>query len=112
MGQHRLLTAVDPSRSLRLPDTLRRRKPRSYLEWRTLRDWEHLPKWEENRPGYLLRYFREREGLTQADLASRLGCSQQAVAQAERWEANPSVRLMTDWARALGHRLDIRFCRL
>ena len=59
-------------------------------------------------PGYLLRLAREDAGLTQRELARRLARTQQAVAQAERWESNPTVGLMRRWARACGRRLALR----
>jgi len=82
-------------------------KPRSFEEWSALRRWNRLPPWEPLRPGYLLREAREAAGLTQADLAERLGVSQQAVAQAERPNANPTVALLATWSRALGVELRI-----
>lgn len=88
-------------RPVRFPD-LRRRKPRDYVEWSTLRRWGKIPPWEEEPAGYLLRLVRETAGLTQARLARRIGCSQQAVAQAERWASNPTVGFARRWARAVG----------
>lgn len=67
------------------------------------------PEWELDPPGYLLRLARERTGLTQTGLGERLGVSQQAVAQAERWDANPTVALMRRWAAACGARLEMEF---
>jgi UDP-N-acetylglucosamine 1-carboxyvinyltransferase len=55
--------------------------------------------------GFVLRSAREKAGLTQAAVAERLGCSQQAVAQAERWEGNPTVSFLRRWADALDARL-------
>lgn len=55
----------------------------------------------------LLRWVREDEGLTQAQLATRLGMSQQAVQKLERSGANPSVKTLAKFARALGRELDI-----
>lgn len=78
------------------------RKPRDYVEWKTLRGWGQLPDWEESPPGYLLREAREGAGLTQAELGARLGCSQQAVARAERWDSNPTVGHMRRWGEACG----------
>ena len=112
MGREKRVLTVpgEPgARSLGLLSALRRRKPRSYLEWKTLRSWGKLPSWEEDPPGYLLRELREGAELTQLQLAERLGCSQQAVAQAERWQANPTARLMADWARGAGEELVFRF---
>jgi len=82
-------------------------KPRQFEEWSALRRWNQLPPWEPIRPGYLLREAREAAKLTQAELAKRLSVSQQAVAQAERAYANPTVALLEAWVRALGIELRI-----
>jgi transcriptional regulator with XRE-family HTH domain len=66
-----------------------------------------LPAWERTSSGYLLRLAREDAGLTQSALAERLGCSQQAIAQSERWDANPTVDHMRRWAEACGKRITI-----
>lgn len=94
-----------PSRREFVPS--RGSKPRSFEEWSALRRWNQLPSWEPLRPGYLLRAAREAAGLTQADLAERLGVSQQAIAQAERPNANPRVARLAAWSRALGVELRI-----
>jgi DNA-binding XRE family transcriptional regulator len=90
---------------------LSRSRPRAFVEWQTLRRWGKLPSWEEGIAGYLLRSLREDAGLTQSVLAERLGVSQQAVAQSERWGANPTVALMRRWAEACGAALELRFER-
>lgn len=90
-----------------LPRGLVRRKPRSFLEWKTLRSWRKLPTWEIEPVGYLLRLAREESGQTQQELAEELDCSQQAIAQAERWQSNPTVDLMRRWAEACGARLRV-----
>ena len=104
-----LKTYTSPGRRLiaELPSGLLRRKPRSYAEWKALRNWGKLPAWEPEPAGYLLRVSRELAGLTQAELAGRLGVSQQSVAQAERWASNPTVGFMREWAAASGS--DLRF---
>lgn len=94
-----------------LPGSLERRRPRAYLEWKTLRAWGKLPVWEDDPPGYLLRSLREETGCTQEALAQRLGCSQQAIAQAERWPSNPTVRFIKAWGKALGYELSLEFHR-
>lgn len=93
---------ASPKRTLvaELPRGLVRRRPRLFAEWRALREWGKIPSWEAEPIGYLMRLARERAGLTQADLARRLGCSQQAIAQAERWESNPTVEFIRTWAAA------------
>jgi DNA-binding XRE family transcriptional regulator len=81
---------------------LRRRRPRSFEEWKALSSWGRLPAWEMPSAGYQLRRAREEAGLTQAELARRLGVSQQAVARAERWDSNPTFRLLESWSAAVG----------
>jgi transcriptional regulator with XRE-family HTH domain len=63
---------------------------------------------EDSSSGDLLRRAREKSGLTQTELADRLGHTQQAVAQAERSESNPTVSFLRRWARACGRSLSIR----
>jgi transcriptional regulator with XRE-family HTH domain len=53
----------------------------------------------------LLKDARRQAGLTQADLARRLGISQAAVAKLERPDANPTVNTLDDALWATGHRL-------
>ncbi|MCH7666196.1 MAG: helix-turn-helix transcriptional regulator [Acidobacteria bacterium] len=112
MGNSKRVLVAPPAGTgpaTQLPTTLKRRKPRAYLEWKTLRGWNKLPAWEDDPPGYLLRKLREESGWTQQELARGLGCSQQAVAQAEKWKANPTVQFARDWAEALGHKLVLGF---
>lgn len=100
--QMRVWKAPPPARAPELPAGVRRTRPRDYLEWKTLRRWGRLPSWEDSPPGYVLREAREAAGLTQTELAARLGRSQQAVAQAERWDSNPTVGFLRSWADATG----------
>ena len=87
------------------PLQLRRRRPRSYTEWKALKSWGRLLTWEVSAPGFELRRAREEAGLTQAALAGRLEVTQQAVARAEGWESNPTVALIEAWATAVGGRV-------
>jgi transcriptional regulator with XRE-family HTH domain len=66
-----------------------------------------LPLWEEMPLGYLLRSVREDAKVTQQEMGERLDCSQQAIAQAERWQSNPTARFLREWARALDRELEI-----
>ncbi|MHB8799441.1 MAG: helix-turn-helix transcriptional regulator [Thermoanaerobaculia bacterium] len=84
---------------------LRRTRPRAYEEWKALRDWGRLPDWEPLRAGFELRAAREAAGVTQAELAARLGVSQQAVARAEQAGSNPTAALLEAWSRVLGARV-------
>ena len=96
---------VEPRPPVPLLPALMRRRPRAYAEWKALQRWQKLPEWEEAPPGYLLRLAREQAGFTQQTLADRLGCSQQAIAQAERAASNPTIALLRQWAAATNHRL-------
>lgn len=98
----RVFRPIAARQAPRLPATLRRRRPRAYAEWAALQRWGRLPVWEESPPGHLLRAAREAAGLTQEALARRLDCSQQAVAQAERADANPTIGFARRWAEATG----------
>lgn len=53
----------------------------------------------------LVSEVRRSSGLTQAQLARRLGTSQSAVAQLERRGSNPTVATLDRALRAAGHRL-------
>jgi DNA-binding XRE family transcriptional regulator len=101
---------LSPRRALlaELPDGLVRRRPRRFAEWKALRAWGKLPSWEAEPVGYLMRLAREKAALTQGELARRLGCSQQAVAQAERWESNSTVDFLRRWAAACDSKVEIR----
>ena len=90
-----------------LPKVQPRLKQRSYTEWKFLRTWGKLPQWELKPAGFVLRLAREEAELTQAQLAGRLGCSQQAVAQAERWDSNPTVHFLREWERATDGKLSV-----
>lgn len=59
------------------------------------------------RPDLLIRDARRAAGLTQAELAERLGVSQSAVAKLEREGANPTVGTLDRVLRATGHRLQL-----
>jgi DNA-binding XRE family transcriptional regulator len=107
MGAERTVRTSPARRTLNV-GSLERSRPRSFAEWRALRRWGKLPEWEASAPGYLLRLAREEAGLTQGALASLLGVTQQAVAQAERWAANPTVAFVERWAKACGGRMVLR----
>ena len=106
MGERRPVSGA--TNRLDRPLRLTRRRPRAFIEWSTLRRWGKLPPWEVDVPGFLLREARSASGLSQAMLADRLGITQQAVSQAERWSSNPTVDLMRRWLEACGHRLELR----
>lgn len=114
MGAARTMkTLITPDRPLSVPSGRRvtRARPRAFAEWQALRRWGKLPTWERDVAGFVMRQAREDAALTQQELATRLGVSQQAVAQAERWNANPCLDLLRRWAAATGTVLDLSFVR-
>ena len=60
----------------------------------------------------LIRRARSDAGLTQEQLARRLGVTQAALARLERTGANPTVATLDRVLRAAGRRLDLRLGRL
>lgn len=54
----------------------------------------------------LLRELREREELTQEDLAARVGVSRQTIISLERGKYNPSLLLAYKLARVFGLRIE------
>ena len=58
-------------------------------------------------PGALIREARQEAGLTQAELAARLGTTQSAIARLERPDSNPRVATLEAALRAAGRRLDV-----
>lgn len=56
----------------------------------------------------LIRETRRGAGLTQQQLAQRLGISQPALARLERPGSNPAVWTLARVVRATGHRLELR----
>ncbi len=52
---------------------------------------------------------RAQAGVTQAEIAERMGTTQSAVARLEGWTANPSVKTLRKYAEATGTRLVISF---
>lgn len=112
MGAARTMkTYVTPATPLPVPPGMRvtRARPRAFTEWQALRRWGKLPVWERDVAGFVMRQAREDAGLTQRELAARLGVTQQAVAQAERWDSNPSVELLRRWAAATDRALSLSF---
>jgi transcriptional regulator with XRE-family HTH domain len=58
-------------------------------------------------PDLIIRNARHEAGLTQAELALRLGTTQSAIARLERPGSNPTVATLQSTLAAAGHRLDL-----
>ena len=52
---------------------------------------------------------RVNAGLTQQEVAQRIGTSQSAIARLEGWSTNPSINTLLKYAEATGTRLKISF---
>jgi transcriptional regulator with XRE-family HTH domain len=57
---------------------------------------------------HLVREARKRAGLTQAQLAGRVGTTQSAIARIEAGAVAPSLRRLTQLVRACGFDIDVR----
>jgi transcriptional regulator with XRE-family HTH domain len=53
----------------------------------------------------LLKETRRNAGVTQSELAGRVGVSQAAIAKLEHPDANPTIATLSDTLRAVGRRL-------
>ncbi|MDP2711787.1 MAG: helix-turn-helix transcriptional regulator [Solirubrobacteraceae bacterium] len=60
-----------------------------------------------SRAAAMVREARQVAGLTQAELAARLGIGQSAIAKLERDGSNPTVETLDRTLRATGHRLQM-----
>src|SRR5437667_8265742 len=60
------------------------------------------------RGNHLVREARKRAGLTQAELAARVGTTQSAIARLERGGTTPTFQRITQLVRACGFDLNVR----
>ena len=58
--------------------------------------------------GHLIREARRRAGLTQRELAARVGTTQSAIARIEAGDSSPSLERVVRLVRACGFDLDLR----
>src|SRR5437588_6724153 len=59
------------------------------------------------RGNHLVREARKRAGLTQAELAARVGTTQSSIARLERGKTTPTLQRITELVRACGFDLTI-----
>lgn len=93
-------------------------KRNSMTKWKTLKqdllnDPSVRKEYESLRPYYELAAqiieARLKRGLSQSELAAKVGTKQSAIARLESGGYNPSVELLQRVARATGTQLEIRF---
>ena len=82
-----------------------------FKEW--MKDPEYRAEYERTQPAFdLMKALigaRVHSGLTQEQIAERMGTTQSAVARFEGWSANPSVKTLRKYAEATGTRLVVSF---
>ena len=82
-----------------------------HKEW--MKDPEYRAEYEATEPTFdlmrALMHARVHSGLTQSQIAQKMGTSQSAIARLEGWSSNPSVKTLHKYADATGTRLRIRF---
>ncbi len=82
-----------------------------YEKWRDqqIQDPEFIAKLEKLEPGYQVARLRIKLGLTQAQLAERIGTKQPSIARLESGEASPSISFLEKVAEALGAEVKVSF---
>jgi transcriptional regulator with XRE-family HTH domain len=63
---------------------------------------------DELNPGHLVSRLRTAQGLTQGELAQRVGTQQSSIARLESGNTQPSLSFLHRVAEALGGRLEVR----
>lgn len=83
------------------------------LEKKWMKDSKFRQAWEEVEPEYQLARSiikaRIKKGMTQAQLAKKIGTKQPVISRLERMNASPSLRFLKRVAKALNTKLQIRF---
>jgi len=86
----------------------------SYEQWREeqMKDSEFRAAVEELAPGYQVARLRIMEGLTQKELAERVGTGQPSIARLESGRQEPSLSWLRKVACALGYDVEVRLVPL
>ena len=71
------------------------------------KDPEFIRALKELEPGYQVARLRLIRGLTQAELAARIGTQQPSIARIESGRITPSIALLRKIGEALGARLEV-----
>lgn len=89
---------------------MRRNKFPTFENWEEekLQDAEFQAAAEELEPGYQIARLRIMRGLTQAQLAEKVGTKQPSIARLENGSSLPSISFLAKLAEALDTKLEIR----
>lgn len=77
-----------------------------------LRDPEFREAWEASKPTYQVARLRILRGLTQAELARRVGTQQPSIARLESGRSEPTLPFLRQVAKALGAHLEVHIVPL
>lgn len=77
-----------------------------------LRDPEFREAWETSEPTYQVARLRILRGLSQMELARRVGTQQPSIARLESGRSQPTLPFLRRVAQALGARLEVRIVPL
>jgi len=73
-----------------------------------LKDPEFRKAWEASEPAYQVARLRIMRGLTQAELAEKVGTKQPSIARLESGKSEPKLSFLRRVVEALGGRLEVR----
>ena len=89
-------------------------KDRQHLDFEVwekeaLKDPELRAEYNRLQPEFALLSARIEKGLTQQELAQRIGTKQSVISRLESGKANPSIAFLQKFAQALNTHLEIKF---
>lgn len=89
-------------------------KDRKHLDFdvwekEALKDPKFRAEYDRQQPEFALIRARIEKGLTQKELAQKIGTKQSVISRLESGRANPSVAFLKKLARALNSHLEIKF---
>ena len=76
---------------------------------KALKDPEFKAEYDRQQPEFALIRARIEKGLTQEELAKKIGTKQSVISRLESGRANPSVAFLKKLAQALNSHLEIKF---
>ena len=88
---------------------VRKNMPR-FQDWEAekIKDAEFINAAEELEPGYQVSRLRIIRGLTQAQLAEKVGTHQPSIARLENGSSNPSLSFLNKIAAALNAKIEVK----